>query len=85
VAKLAHRLTVTIERVQFTDCDVRLAAGRSLRVRFATPSESNDPLVQAVVNGSWQPTDAHRWLPSLRRAVRALDADPDPLVAYARK
>jgi FkbM family methyltransferase len=62
VAKLAHRLTVTIERVQFTDCDVRLAAGRSVRIRFATPSESNDPLVQAVANGSWQPTDALRWL-----------------------
>lgn len=60
--KLAGRLTVTIDQVQFTDCDVRLAAGRSLRVRFATPSESSDPLVQALASGSWQPTDALRWL-----------------------
>jgi FkbM family methyltransferase len=48
--------------MQFTHREVRLADDRFVRVKFATPSDSDDPLVQAVAGGSWQPTDALRWL-----------------------
>lgn len=57
-----RRQAVTITTVQFTDREVQLAADRSVQVKFATPGDSDDPLVEAVAAGTWQPTDALRWL-----------------------
>lgn len=41
---------------------MQLAADRSIQAKIATPAESNDPLVNAVADGTWRPSDALRWL-----------------------
>jgi FkbM family methyltransferase len=60
--------------MRFTDREIPLAENQSVRVRFPTPQETDDPLVKAVASGVWQPTDALRWLLlNIREGDRVLD------------
>jgi FkbM family methyltransferase len=53
---------------------VLLAADRSIQAKIATPAESSDPLVEAVADGTWRPSDALRWLlSSIKPGDRVLD------------
>jgi FkbM family methyltransferase len=55
-------------------CEVRLGPHRSVPVAFVVEEETADPIAIQVRSGSWQPSDALRWLLSvLEPGDRVLD------------
>lgn len=55
-------------------CEVRLGPGRCVPVTFVVEEETEDPIAIQVRSGSWQPSDALRWLLSvLEPGDRVLD------------